>query len=200
MYLTLRMYRGARSPTEIGKRVTDGLIPVLQVIPGVSAYYAAVAVETRSVFGVTLFDDREHALIANERTRQWVVVNMHDLLPNPPDVTGGEVLHRSSAPEDALSPGGRITIITLDVFGSFEVSLPRVREAFGFHASPIQGIRQLYGLRSESHTNRGVFIILHDSFAATPDDMRRILEEQAQDTLSQPPTVSTGQVIAAAIS
>jgi hypothetical protein len=199
MYLTMRVYRGARSPTEIGERAMHGLVPMLKQIPGFYAYYAAVTVETRCVFGITLFDDREISLAANERMRQWVVEKLSDLLPSPPDVTGGEVLHQFSMAEGALAAEDRMTIVTLDIFGAFEENMQRVHDALSHHASAVAGIRHLFALRSESHTNRGVFIVLHDGSAAKPDDMRRLLEEPARDTLLEPPTVSTGKVMAAAI-
>jgi hypothetical protein len=39
----------------------------------------------------SLFEDRAGAEASTERARDWVAENLADVLPNPPQVTAGEV-------------------------------------------------------------------------------------------------------------
>ena len=41
---------------------------------------------------VSIVESRAAAVAANERAREWVAANMADLLPDPPEVTMGEML------------------------------------------------------------------------------------------------------------
>src|SRR5688500_8320138 len=88
VYLTVRTYRGIGSPGEVAARVAEGLVPMLRSLPGFHAYYAAA--DNGDAFSVSVFASRSPALAANECTRKWVVANLRNLLPNPPEVMGGE--------------------------------------------------------------------------------------------------------------
>ena len=51
---------------------------------------------TRTTLGapvsVSTVENRAAAAVANDRAREWVAANMADLLPDPPEVTMGEIL------------------------------------------------------------------------------------------------------------
>ncbi len=92
MYVVIRRYAaaGARAG-EVARRVGEGLVPVLAKLPGFRAYYCFVGEDGRPV-SVSIVESRAAAVVANERAREWVAANMADLLPDPPEVTMGEML------------------------------------------------------------------------------------------------------------
>jgi hypothetical protein len=107
MFVVIRSYpAGAARADEVARRVGEGLVPVLEALPGFRAYYAFVAEDGRPV-SVSMTAGRDAAVVANERARAWVAANMADLIPGPPEVMMGEMLvdaatfGRSAAQEEA---------------------------------------------------------------------------------------------------
>jgi hypothetical protein len=90
MYMTVRRYDGVTDPAEAGRRVDEGFIPIISQVDGFVAYYWADAGGGVMV-STSLFEDRAGAEASTERARDWVAENLADVLPNPPQVTAGEV-------------------------------------------------------------------------------------------------------------
>jgi hypothetical protein len=101
MYSTVRRYEGVTDPTEAGKRVAEGFVPILRELPGFVAYYWADAgggvMVSTTIFqdleatqGIS--EDREGVAESNTRAAEWVRENLAELLPNPPQITSGEVV------------------------------------------------------------------------------------------------------------
>ncbi len=91
MYAALRRYEGVTDPGEAGRRVAEGFVPLLKEIPGFVAYYwvdsgGGVMVST------SVFEDRAGADASTETAADWVRENIASLIPNPPQVTAGEVV------------------------------------------------------------------------------------------------------------
>jgi len=92
VYVTIRKYADKGALIEgLVPRVRDGFVPLLRRAAGFKGY-CAFASEDGHVVSVTIFDHRLSALRTDDRLREWVVSNLRDLLPNPPQVTGGEAL------------------------------------------------------------------------------------------------------------
>ena len=91
MYVVIRRYAAGARADEVARRVGEGLVPILTKTPGFRAYYAFVGEDGRPV-SVSIVAHRGAALAANERVRAWVGANMADLIPDPPEVTMGEML------------------------------------------------------------------------------------------------------------
>jgi hypothetical protein len=91
MFAVVRRYAANPRATEVAQRVGEGLVPVLRDLPGYRAYYVFVGDDGRPV-SVSVVAGRADAVLANRRVRDWVAANMADLLPDPPEVTMGEVL------------------------------------------------------------------------------------------------------------
>jgi hypothetical protein len=101
MYATVRRYEGVTDPAEAGRRVAEGFVPILREVPGFVAYYwvdagDGVMVST-SIFEdleatMGIFEDREGVAESNRRAAEWVRENLAHLLPNPPQITAGEVV------------------------------------------------------------------------------------------------------------
>ena len=104
MFVVIRRYAAAGARTdEVARRVAEGLVPVLKRQPGFRAYYCFVGEDGRPV-SVSVVGSRAAAVVANERTREWVAANMADLIPDPPEVTMGEMLVDAAVHDEAEEP------------------------------------------------------------------------------------------------
>jgi hypothetical protein len=91
MYATVRRYEGVTNPSEAGRRVSEGFMPVLAQIPGFVAYYWVDA-GGGVMISTSVFQDKACAEESNRKAVDWVRQNLPPLLPNPPQVTSGEVV------------------------------------------------------------------------------------------------------------
>jgi hypothetical protein len=94
MYATVRRYEGVTDPAEAGRRVDEGFVPLLKEIPGFVAYYWLDS-GSGVMASMSVFEDQAGAEASTEKAAAWVSENIADLLPNPPEVTPGEVVAHS---------------------------------------------------------------------------------------------------------
>jgi hypothetical protein len=91
MYATVRRYEGVTDPQETGRRVKEGFVPLISQIPGFVAYYfidagGGVMVST------SVYEDQAGEEESNRRAADYVREHLARLLPNPPQITAGEVV------------------------------------------------------------------------------------------------------------
>jgi hypothetical protein len=91
MYAAVRRYEGVTDPAEAGRRVNEGFVPLIRQVPGFVAYYwvdagGGVMVST------SVFENQAGADESTKRAADFVQENLASLLPNPPQVTAGEVV------------------------------------------------------------------------------------------------------------
>ncbi|ARE75042.1 MULTISPECIES: hypothetical protein [Streptomyces] len=91
MYAAVRRYEGVTDPAEAGRLVDEGFVPIMRQVPGFVAYYwvdagGGVMVST------SVFRDRAGIDESIARAAQFVRDNLAQFLPNPPQVTAGEVV------------------------------------------------------------------------------------------------------------
>ena len=91
MYAVVRRYEGVTDPAEAARRVADGFVPLLRQVPGFVAYYWVDA-ENGTMLSTSVFEDRPGAEESVQRAAAFVRDNLASLLPNPPQVTAGEVV------------------------------------------------------------------------------------------------------------
>ena len=91
MYATVRRYEGVTNPSEAGRRVSEGFVPLISQIPGFVAYYWVDAGGSVMI-STSIFQDKAGAEESNRRAADWVRQNLAPVLPNPPQVTAGEVV------------------------------------------------------------------------------------------------------------
>ena len=94
MYAVVRRYEGVTDPAEAGRQVNEGFLPLLRQVQGFVAYYwvdagGGVMVST------SVFQDPAGAEESTERAGEFVRERLASLLPNPPQVTAGEVVAHS---------------------------------------------------------------------------------------------------------
>jgi hypothetical protein len=91
MYATVRRYEGVSNPTEAAQRVNEGFVPLISQIPGFVAYYWVDA-GGGVMISTSVFQDQASAEESNRRAADYVRQNLVSVLPNPPQVTAGEVV------------------------------------------------------------------------------------------------------------
>lgn len=91
MYAVIRRYEGVTSVDEVIRRVEEGLRPIVEQVPGYVAYWGLDAGDG-VIASVSVFQDRGGVEEATRRAASWVQENLASLVPNPPQVTMGEVV------------------------------------------------------------------------------------------------------------
>ena len=91
MYATIRRYEGVSNPTEAAQRVNEGFVPLISQIPGFVAY-CWVDAGSGVMISTSVFQDQASAEESNRRAADYVRQNLVSVLPNPPQVTAGEVV------------------------------------------------------------------------------------------------------------
>ena len=91
MFVTIRKYPGCKDAKEVNRVAQAELLPVLRTAPGFRSY-VVIDSGNQSVTSISVFDSKEAADNANQRAREIVRKSISKLLPNPPDITMGEVL------------------------------------------------------------------------------------------------------------
>ncbi|MGA7391532.1 MAG: hypothetical protein WCA06_15300 [Terrimicrobiaceae bacterium] len=91
MYATVRRYEGVSNPTEAAQRVNEGFVPLISQIPGFVAYYWVDA-GGGVMISTSVFQDQASAEKSNRSAADYVRQNLVSVLPNPPQITAGEVV------------------------------------------------------------------------------------------------------------
>ncbi|MEU9228009.1 hypothetical protein AB0D40_27000 [Streptomyces massasporeus] len=94
MYAVIRRYEGVTEPAEAGRRVNEEFLPLVRQVQGFVAYYWVDAGDGVMV-STSVFQDRSGAEESTHRARDFVRDRLAALLPQPPQVTAGEVVAAS---------------------------------------------------------------------------------------------------------
>jgi hypothetical protein len=94
MYSVVRRYDGVTDAAEAGRRVKEGFVPLLKGMPGFVAYYWVNA-GGGVMLSTSVFQDQAGEEESTKRAADFVSANLASLLPNPPQVTAGEVVASS---------------------------------------------------------------------------------------------------------
>jgi hypothetical protein len=90
MYIAVRRYEGVKDPQKVRQVVKDGFVPIISELPGFVAFYWVNAGD-----GVVLStSDFEHKAAEEQstiRARELLEKYLAPLMPNPPQITTGEV-------------------------------------------------------------------------------------------------------------
>jgi hypothetical protein len=95
MFISVRKYRGVQSVTEIKRRVEQEFIPLLKKNPGFRGYYLIDCNSSESqniVTAISMFDSWEAVLASNDAAKHFVKHSLADLVPEPAEAVGGEVI------------------------------------------------------------------------------------------------------------
>jgi hypothetical protein len=91
MYAAVRRYEGITDDAEAGRLVRESFMPLLEQVPGFVAYYWIDA-GGGAMASLSVYDDKAGADESVRIAHDWVRENAAELIPNPPQVTEGDVV------------------------------------------------------------------------------------------------------------
>lgn len=98
MHVSIRRYEGLDpgSVDEIVKRAGEGFVPIVSGGAGFAGYYLIDA-GGGVVATISVFESEAAAEESNQAAASWVKENLAELVPNPPQITAGEVrIHKAA--------------------------------------------------------------------------------------------------------
>jgi hypothetical protein len=91
MYVAVRRYEGVSDPQKVAKVAEEGFVPIISELPGFVAYYAVDAGDG-VVLSTSVFEHKDAEEQSTFLAGEFVAEHLAPLLPNPPQVTAGEVV------------------------------------------------------------------------------------------------------------
>ena len=91
MYVAVRRYEGVTDPSEAGRIVDEGFVPLISELPGFIAYYWVDAGDGVMI-STSVFEHKDAEEQTNYVAGEFVQEHLTPLLPNPPQITAGEVV------------------------------------------------------------------------------------------------------------
>jgi hypothetical protein len=184
MFAMLRHYAECHAIEEVMRRVREGLVPILRAAPGFRAYYALAGAEDgRSALSVSVFADREALLAANDRARAWVGAQLRALLPSPPEIVAGRVLHPDMAPSGPPLAGAAPPAAALHAaVWTFDGAAPAEETEAPLRAHVLPLLRGeprchgLYAFRAMEDPSRAVHVLLFDGPEAAAETHARVCD------------------------
>ena len=91
MYVAVRRYEGVTDPRKVGQLVDEGFVPIISEMPGFVAYYLVDAGDGVTV-ATSVFEHKDAEEQSTFVAGEFVQEHLAPLMPNPPQVTAGEVV------------------------------------------------------------------------------------------------------------
>jgi hypothetical protein len=91
MYVAVRRYEGVTDVQKVAKLVDEGFIPIISEMPGFVAYYFVDAGDGVMV-STSVFEHKDAEEQSTFRAGEFVAEHLRPVLPNPPQVTAGEIV------------------------------------------------------------------------------------------------------------
>jgi hypothetical protein len=95
VFISIRKYRNVKSVDEVRRRVEQEFVPVLKQNHGFQGYYLVDCVCPESgniVTAISMFDNWDAALASNDAAKNFIKKRLADMLPEPAEAVGGEVV------------------------------------------------------------------------------------------------------------
>jgi hypothetical protein len=90
MYAVVRRYEGVSDPKKVAKVAEEVFVPIISEMPGFVAYYHVDAGDG-VIVSTSVFEHKEAEEQSTFRAGELVQEHLAPLVPNPPQVTAGEV-------------------------------------------------------------------------------------------------------------
>jgi hypothetical protein len=91
MYVAVRRYEGVSDPQKVAKVGQEGFVPIISQMPGFVAYYSVDAGDGVMV-ATSVFEHKDAEEQSTFVAGEFVAEHLAPLLPNPPQVSAGEVV------------------------------------------------------------------------------------------------------------
>ena len=95
MYVAVRRYEGVTDPQKVAKVGEESFVPIISQMPGFVAHYLVDAGDGVMV-ATSVFEHKDAEEQSTFRAGELVAEHLAPLLPNPPQVTAGEVVNYKS--------------------------------------------------------------------------------------------------------
>ena len=95
MYVAVRRYEGVTDPQKVAKVGEESFVPIISQMPGFVAHYLVDAGDGVMV-ATSVFEHKDAEEQSTFRAGELVGEHLEPLLPNPPQVTAGEVVNYKS--------------------------------------------------------------------------------------------------------
>jgi hypothetical protein len=92
MYVAVRRYEGVTDPKKVAQLGEEGFVPIISEMPGFVAHYLVDAGDGVMV-ATSVFEHKDAEEQSTYRAGEFVGEHLEPLLPNPPQVTAGEVVN-----------------------------------------------------------------------------------------------------------
>ena len=168
MYVVIRRTKLTGPPEEAARRARDHVVPLVQGRPGFRGYCGFVTEQGDAAYSVSVFDDRDTAMDAHGRVREWMYANMRDLMPEAPEVVAGETVFDSIAhPQEQTKDRQQSLFVVLRTYRGLPGQAETMHSALSRHVLPAvtdaPGFRGLYAFRDEADPDRAISVSLFDT-------------------------------------
>src|SRR5215210_3159276 len=106
MYAAVRRYEGVTDPKEVARHVQEEFLPIISEMPGFVAYYWVDAGDG-VVVSTSVFEHKQAEEQSNRTAGDLVAQHLAPLLPNPPQITAGELVAHKERDEGVLDKAKR---------------------------------------------------------------------------------------------
>ena len=90
MYVAVRRYEGVTDPQKVAKLGEEGFVPIISELPGFVAHYLVDAGDGVMVV-ISVFEHKDAEEESNFLAGEFVAEHLASMVPNPPQITAGEV-------------------------------------------------------------------------------------------------------------
>jgi len=90
MYMAVRRYDGVRDAQKVRQVAEEGFVPIISEMPGFVAYYWVDAGDG-VIVTISIFEHKDAEEQSTFRAGEFIQEHLAPLLPNPPQITAGEV-------------------------------------------------------------------------------------------------------------
>jgi hypothetical protein len=91
MYAAVRRFEGVSDSQKVAQVAEEGFLPIVSEMPGFVAYYLVDAGDGVTV-STSVFEHKDAEEQSTFRAGKFVAEHLAPLMPNPPQVTAGEVV------------------------------------------------------------------------------------------------------------
>jgi hypothetical protein len=92
MYVAVQRYEGVTDPQKVATVGEEGFVPIISEMPGFVAHYLGDASDGVMV-ATSVFEHKDAEEQSTFMAGEFVAEHLAPLLPNPPQVTAGEVVN-----------------------------------------------------------------------------------------------------------
>jgi hypothetical protein len=203
MYVMIRRTGLAGSPDEAVQRTRDHIVPLVRERPGYHGYCGFVTEQGDAAYSISIFDDRETAMDAHQRVREYITANMRGLMPAEPEVTAGEtVFHEVAQPQEQHRDSQKPLFVVIRTYTGLPGQTETMHSLVSQHTLPAimnaPGFRGFYAFRDEEDTNHAISVTLfetHEEAMRVHERVVQIMREQLGELAYRVPRVVSGETV-----